>query len=270
MGILRQAWNSETPIYHFWGLPFASSTREDAALECQFIHALLWQPSLRYQDDCLSRRHGFPSWSWFGWRGLLDIWTPMKQDVSFIDTPVHIEDSSGNDIHINEYIQKIDTGSVLSDFAPVVHLTCWFTNVRIIDCDPHRSGNMSVADESGRAFASADVFCEPAPSPDIFREPVPDRTSMLPHLWPVGLFFMPGTSGDSIIVHGLILRKIEGDTYERFGGFDRSYRTSSCRMTTYSSESARVEVLSVEDLVKYGVEIVVATLDCVRRTIRLV
>jgi DMSO/TMAO reductase YedYZ molybdopterin-dependent catalytic subunit len=41
-------------------------------------------------------------------------------------------------------------------------------------------------------------------------------------------------------------------------------------MTRYSSESARVEVLSVEDLVKYDVEFVVATLDCVRRTIRLV
>jgi hypothetical protein len=200
----------------------------------------------------------------------------MKQDVPFIDTPVHFEDTIGNDIYINDYIQKIDAGSILSDFAPVVHLTCWFTNVRIIDCDPHisgnmpvadGSGNMSVADESGRAFASADVFCQPAPSADIFREPVPDRASLLTNLWPVSLFLTPGTSGDSVIVHGLILRKIEGNTYERFGGFGR---TSSCSMTRYSSESARLEVLSVEDLVKYGVEIVVATLDCVRRTIRLV
>ncbi|CAM1509646.1 Fc.00g033850.m01.CDS01 [Cosmosporella sp. VM-42] len=62
-GILRAFETAQPPLYHCWGLPSSSSTVA-ASPEQYLIHSLFWE-----FPTSISRRPGFPSWSWLGWGG---------------------------------------------------------------------------------------------------------------------------------------------------------------------------------------------------------
>ncbi|KAK7917497.1 HET-domain-containing protein [Apiospora marii] len=70
LGVFRLYRMSQTPVYHFWGIPFSASNDHSSAEE-QFVASLCWLSSPDtsihgYAEQC--RRAEFPSWSWTGWK----------------------------------------------------------------------------------------------------------------------------------------------------------------------------------------------------------
>ncbi|KAF7556703.1 hypothetical protein G7Z17_g1221 [Cylindrodendrum hubeiense] len=62
-GILRAFEAAQPPLHPCWGLPIISSTAASSP-EQYLVHSLLWE-----FPTTISRRPGFPSWSWLGWGG---------------------------------------------------------------------------------------------------------------------------------------------------------------------------------------------------------
>lgn len=66
LGILKHYEKCQTPTYHFWGLPSSYPTKE--SIGHPFIASLLW--THKHQRVMPVRNPLFPSFSWFGWRGV--------------------------------------------------------------------------------------------------------------------------------------------------------------------------------------------------------
>ncbi|KAM0432198.1 hypothetical protein ACHAPT_004733 [Fusarium lateritium] len=81
LGIMQVAAERDPPIHHLCGVPVVSerdpmapdNTRAPTLLEA-FAHGFCWESSS-------TRREGFPSWSWIGWRGKVQ--RPRGYAVSF-------------------------------------------------------------------------------------------------------------------------------------------------------------------------------------------
>ncbi|KAH7311153.1 heterokaryon incompatibility protein-domain-containing protein, partial [Rhexocercosporidium sp. MPI-PUGE-AT-0058] len=59
-GILKAFMAINPSISHLWGIPFSGEQVDSLN---SFCHCLLWE------NRCMLRREGFPSWSWVGWLG---------------------------------------------------------------------------------------------------------------------------------------------------------------------------------------------------------
>ena len=69
MGILREYASQEPVIHHYYGLPL-NHPWEDSPVAA-FTVSLTWVPDRRLNKRPVRRRHGFPSFSWAGWVGVV-------------------------------------------------------------------------------------------------------------------------------------------------------------------------------------------------------
>ncbi|KAH4221737.1 hypothetical protein HBH64_156120 [Parastagonospora nodorum] len=155
MGMLRQAWFSPEPVYHFWGLPFFSHTTGDEPIDADLLQALIWIAELDrptsaelYQPNLVSRRSGFPSWTWAGWRGL----SGFRQSRALrLEGGIALEDLAHNRLTLQEYICRMRISWNLLMFKPVLYVTGWFATIHI-DLKNWSTGITTGIDDANNKF----------------------------------------------------------------------------------------------------------------------
>jgi hypothetical protein len=97
LGVFRRY--EDKNVVHLWGLPFAGAVEsaDRGDVEQSFAVALCWL-SVKHNRKC-SRRPGFPSWSWTGWKNLgrLDVpwtgthgWNPRLHGERQVDARISV------------------------------------------------------------------------------------------------------------------------------------------------------------------------------------
>lgn len=266
-GILREAWLSEDPTYHFWGLPFSSDAGKtkfwgargvpassDAgktnAIDSQFVQALLWKPKTHSPNHTVTRRSFFPLWRWAGWKGLSGFAArDWVDESSHKDGRVSISTKEGESLTLETNINRMDKCWYIGLFDSVLRLTGWVTSARIVDWRSYPASTYDkVADTTGCAFAYAHIT-------DSALLALP---SFFTSVWPVILFFAPSKTPDETKANGLLIRQMDNSTYERIGTFFGNVKGSA-------SELGGRATLKVRSLDRKSF----ATLQCDRKTIRL-
>jgi hypothetical protein len=208
-GVLRQVWNSPSPTYHFWGLPFQSS---------KFLVSLLWIPEYDLSKKKISRRDNFPSWTWAGWKGITDlrptscIWPDHRFDVT-----INFENTSGYCVYPEEYASSMNKNGDMYRLKPSLHITGWTTSVRLRPRAQIGNEQVVVSDvydcTGETLLTSASVIL-----PDVLDRSTSEMDLLLGSLW-LALFFVRRDGG----VTGIILKQIDKDSYERIGVLDRAF-----------------------------------------------
>ncbi|KAH7071936.1 heterokaryon incompatibility protein-domain-containing protein [Paraphoma chrysanthemicola] len=288
MGILRQAWLLRKPTYHFWGLPFLPAF----SLESSFLDAMFWLSINRFGSELLSRRDGFPSWNWTGWRGLKGV--EWRSDMSEIRTQdlerkkelYHLSDMarelelfiqyrSGNRVTLAEYVIKMGTTWNMFEFEPHINITGWMTIVRLFGGTQRRSltkkppqrpdiyererhlANTTLGSKSWQVYAYAQIL-------DGFNFDVNFWRGLKtqPSLCHAMLFFESSGEVDAMVSgRGLLLKKMDDGSYERMGQILRT--TGQLNKETEKNATASLQCLD-------GSRNAALELECELRTIKLV
>ncbi|KAK7973250.1 tol protein [Apiospora saccharicola] len=155
LGIFRLYRINQTPVYHFWGIPFSASNGHSSAEE-QFLASLCWLSAPRtsmYQYASQCRRAEFPSWSWTGWQHeVLPFFTGDKKPVKITGT-VSVQCSNDSSVSQFEefYEQRIKT-DLLGDNTKFLTIECWTVELDV--SIPHLSARAALAaDGNSEAFA---------------------------------------------------------------------------------------------------------------------
>ncbi|KAK4675212.1 hypothetical protein QC764_500240 [Podospora pseudoanserina] len=69
-GILGQFFKHKPPIHNIWGIPVLCSPKNWIRSPKGFLAGLCWSLGEPPDGEPPARRHGFPSWSWAGWKGV--------------------------------------------------------------------------------------------------------------------------------------------------------------------------------------------------------
>ncbi|CAH0041937.1 unnamed protein product [Clonostachys rhizophaga] len=130
-GVLNTFTRARNPIHNFWGIPIICSDgdffrRTDLALlpesttrsrSTRFIINLLWEPSPAYPHG-FTRKKGFPSWSWTGWRGKvkdhISLGNVVNQGI-FLDAHVWFSEKHNNQCYSIEQLPLRPGKHILQD-----------------------------------------------------------------------------------------------------------------------------------------------------------
>jgi hypothetical protein len=140
-GVLRVFESSPVPFRHIWGLPLypISLSTTDRAME-SLIASLTWQVEVEGDEgDVMTRRDGFPSWSWVGWANWHKFSMPWlrylpsekayKPDFDMTTLAVESETRLRHEIDWSQPRQELPD---LSDCSPILHLTAWAVKLQLI------------------------------------------------------------------------------------------------------------------------------------------
>ncbi|KAI4863306.1 heterokaryon incompatibility protein-domain-containing protein [Hypoxylon rubiginosum] len=127
LGIFRQHRMNPNPVYHYWGIPFATPDHESA--EKSFLANLCWD--IFTYDVEIQRRPDFPSWSWTGWKAPVTSFYDQYREPPKLDgsVSVHLDDGSVTGFReaFERYIKKNEFGK-LSRFLTI---ECWTIELEI-------------------------------------------------------------------------------------------------------------------------------------------
>ncbi|KAH4113992.1 hypothetical protein HBH47_202280 [Parastagonospora nodorum] len=205
MGVMRQLWNSPEPKFHFWGLPFTSN---------QFLVALLWLPECK--SGLLTRRYGFPSWTWAGWKGITSILGELYNwpDDNSLNVSAYVKDTSGNQFDPKAFVLKMNEIWDISLFRKAIKLTGWTVSVWIRPRYDDLAVEIvygDVLDSScSGSVTTASIILPYLPKPAEHEENMQPETT-----WQVLLFVL--SLHNRSRVTGIVLKHIENDVYERAG-----------------------------------------------------
>ncbi|KAH7385536.1 heterokaryon incompatibility protein-domain-containing protein [Phaeosphaeria sp. MPI-PUGE-AT-0046c] len=237
-GILRQFWYAHNPIYHFWGLHIVVG---------KFLAALFWLPVGDGPKKDLSRREGFSSWTWAGWRDITEIYVPSFWPMDSEHVSISIEDVAGNRYDPASYIKSMSDSWDIYRFKPAISLTSWVLNVRlapVIAPSLEHTTNVNLLGAGSDVVLAKALFLTP-----YIRESSPSSTNT----WP--LFFWVGKDGD---MKGFVLKHVADQRHERAGVVRWAFVDS---FTVVDEENARIR----QDYWEPGV-----WLQCRRQSIELV
>lgn len=223
-GVLHHFVRKEKPIYHIWGTPFkGSSVDSKESIQDSFLTALLWLPSFDWKGTKLIRRGDFPSWSWAGWKGIAGVKSGQEvaKTCNFVKhVDLATETDNNQRLSVAEYIARVQAEEYnITRFKRSLHIVGWITYARLIqyqqlkrsDSDLSDRGStlvVEVFDGSGRHnLCQATVMIH-----YLEGRPVPSPDQLFDDVWPTLLYF-----GHSGVIHGIILRKVGDDTYEKLG-----------------------------------------------------
>ncbi|OAL03122.1 HET-domain-containing protein [Phaeosphaeriaceae sp. SRC1lsM3a] len=199
LGILRQFWYAPNPIYHFWGLHIVVG---------KFLAALFWLPVGDGPKKELSRREGFPSWTWAGWRDIDEIYIPSFWPEDNESVSISIEDVEGKRYNPKTYIESMSKSWDIYRFKPAIYLTGWVTHVRLAPengSGAEHTTNADLLDTTDDEVLAKALLLKPYVSEPLFG-------SISPTSWP--LFFWVGKDGD---MKGFLLEHVGGRRHERAG-----------------------------------------------------
>ncbi|KAJ4364655.1 hypothetical protein N0V83_009252 [Neocucurbitaria cava] len=230
VGILRHI------CVHFWGVPIAilrkvdyltarPETSSDTDPEETFLTALMWEPDDLFMDpaEVISRREGFPSWSWIAWRGLtIIIQGTAEYGSTNLDIGVEIKDQTGRKWSISKYLKEMAENINTYRFEPCVYLTGWITYMYF------RRPKRYMKTGATKSVAGAPLFVH-AYDKSNTHEIMPARiftallvdgsaiSSQSPYqcAWPVLLFV--GAENEFVGLSGMVLKPLDGERYEKLG-----------------------------------------------------
>ncbi|KAK5655511.1 hypothetical protein OQA88_5782 [Cercophora sp. LCS_1] len=134
---------SKAPFFSYWGIPIAIY---DTAPECNqlspreielgFLRCLLWSPSFDYKKGFgvpLTRRQGFPSWTWAGWKGSVDYAGPSGVLIEGVGTFIQMDQEEtktkvwalkilGEKLSILELQQQAGVGRIVPELTPYISI----------------------------------------------------------------------------------------------------------------------------------------------------
>ncbi|KAF1994912.1 HET-domain-containing protein [Amniculicola lignicola CBS 123094] len=128
VGLLRAYRKLDKPVYHIWGLPIFA-LRDNTTFHIRseqdiFVTSLCWHlpwPSIR--------RHGFPSWSWTGWKSGVDSRHARSllggSFVSHDILSVNLGFSSGERIPWDETLQRAKSDNLTHRTFTDLHIYSW-------------------------------------------------------------------------------------------------------------------------------------------------
>ncbi|CAO2653733.1 Nn.00g031440.m01.CDS01 [Neocucurbitaria sp. VM-36] len=230
MGILRYFWFLESPIYHFWGLPFGPYAQKDAPPMYDFLVSLLWRPANAPNLPSLVKKAEFPSWTWAAWKGIADIWPDPdtwrdSTDRDF-DVSVAIEDISGVRLTVEAYVQRMTSTWDLYQFQPYLHLTGWMAmayfraGTYLNNKNEKRASTLLSASAKTKdedCIVTMSSFWDTPITEDFFS----CRAPRLSGPWPIFCFFQTKTSHYNKKMNGglagLILKQNADTSYMRVG-----------------------------------------------------
>lgn len=119
---------SRSNLYNYYGLPFAAIRNKNPLSGADnFIEALTW--AMGRGTFFLTHRHGFPSWSWAGWKGVVRCdTTAMGPDSEFedegrvCDAIVWLEAKNGTVIDFDDYLRRYEAPTILPPLSLCIHL----------------------------------------------------------------------------------------------------------------------------------------------------
>lgn len=227
LGIFSQFWNRDSPVFHYWGLPFVEAT--DVGL----VSSLLWsfeyniterkherrrtilpvQPRskleitsqvLQSMDRSPGQISTLPSWSWVAWKGgrLFREKELKNRNLSNIPVRIHVKDRKGGLHSIPQYINIIGQYGKIHDFLPRIKLTGWVSRVWI---------QPNWRTESHRCFTSQDTTQDCVSIANLMFNTISEGSCVVLHV----------ATTDRTNGHFLVLRHashpVETDDYERIG-----------------------------------------------------
>jgi hypothetical protein len=270
--------------YHFWGVPFepwdvslgpAVCTDRMTKPDNRFLEALLWKPQYDIRPK-ISKRQGFPSWSWVAYKGItgvqprLNTWVADRTDVE-----VRVQDQSHRYFSVSEYLQDMETKYDVYRFKPCLYLTGWVTYVRFRCRDPLWRSKMLSPGEPMTLVALDDTLQHAIGSVTIMTSLVEHSILSLKPIfdqpWPV-LLFVDYTGAGKLC--GLVLKPVARNQYERLGVLDDSRAQSMTWMTQGDKPYLSMgEKTSVQERRRPGMEWQSTKywkLECERRCVELV
>lgn len=219
-GLLHQAWSS---THSFLGIPFWCVPVADPVLmDRSFIAALAWRPNtgLRQGVKHMTRRPGFPSWSWTGWRGMTGI-KPRPAKCVFQSTSsdqvtnsfgsVQLEDTKGVKISVKDYVDRMNIHWDMSQFSLRLHLTAWYIEVLLRPLPGDEVwDNVLITSDGHNDFARGLVMATVPRDEAFFGIP-----GLLEKRWP--MLYFQDYDGKDYVNWGLILKPTGGGCYEKLG-----------------------------------------------------
>ena len=224
-GILHHFIRRKPPTYHIWGVPFIRmiSANGKDLVQDQFLIALLWLPGDDWKGTKLTRRTGFPSWSWTGWRGVVGI--QAGHDVANTSSVVKnvgvsIVREGIEPLTVAQYVtQLLAEDYNIHRYSTSLHMTGWVTYVRLIQSLQLNRSNSDLSDRGSKS--TIDIYDESVKhrlcqahvmTHYVQGQPIPTPEDLYKRKWPVLLYF--GLSG---VLHGIILREVGQTVYEKLG-----------------------------------------------------
>jgi hypothetical protein len=240
MSVLRYAWLSSTPTYHFWGVPFDGQFRSftDDEYDGAFLAALFWglggQVSVERQNySHVSRRELFPSWTWAGWCGLEAIGMSRARGLQ---GRVSLRDLKDTPFRLQDYLRTMRQSWNMYDFKPLLYATGWFAMIRV---ESHERGMRWVAvgpndhtDESTATVPFTDVdFLASSPGTSFHDLGV---DGVVATIWPA-IIFTP--LDRSHYIWSLLLKSVDDEAFERFGRFSTAERDNPGQTYAHATSS---------------------------------
>jgi Heterokaryon incompatibility protein (HET) len=139
LGILQRYSRAQNPVKHYFGVPFIDTESSDSEEDMMdpFTHALSWRVSNA------TRRPGFPSWSWAGWRGN-HIFFPMSafQYLDMSNPEIRVEFLDGK---VQSFSSFCEHGLFLpmSEQSPFLQIEGYVAQVRLL-----RLQSLNTSDEA--------------------------------------------------------------------------------------------------------------------------
>jgi hypothetical protein len=126
------------PFYTYYGIPIAryDEPRQLQSKDCfniGFARGLFWLPkyisNISATRTSLSRRTGFPSWSWVGWKGQVDYCSNygphgidngqfMKIDTNRFDTKFWVENTDMRLFELEELANSLNDSRLIPELSP--------------------------------------------------------------------------------------------------------------------------------------------------------
>jgi hypothetical protein len=121
-------------FYSYWGIPFGPRLCQDT--QADFICGLAWRcQASATRTSTLSRRNGFPTWSWLSVTGELDgrdyfQTTRDCRDPSRSSTSILVEGTSGRLVPVTDLLESGDS-NIIPEQTRYLHVTGNFIRVRL-------------------------------------------------------------------------------------------------------------------------------------------
>ena len=270
LGVIRQTWYGVHKTYHFWGLPFRPTGHALGSLYSGFIASLLWSPDHKDVTRSMTRRTGFPSWTWAGWENIAGI--KCLSDLCLVPEPDQrfpLELVVGGRMDVGDYVEEMERAWDIYRFCRHVYLDGWTTWVRLFgnrtDNSIIRIETVEIADILGVKFSYTTFM-----GASTMNNSIADIPGLTPDTWPVILFI---TAAGGLC--GLILQIKEDDVFERLGCFSASMDSSSALGSHGDGDADAYENANHAQFRVFPMRgcqeaYQAANLECERRTIKLV
>ena len=195
---------SPTPIHHLWGLPleFPSPGVSRQIQRLSLVNSLTWFHEVADGAPAPQRRHGFPSWSWSGWKGKVVIQRLFDEDWKLF---------SGG--HSNSGLPQISIELKNGSFLPIESCSARWLYEHDDQLTPflHITGRILCPTESEKFLNMGAGHRQLLSTPKAWHEPEPIRRRLKTREWQCMVL------SHAMAMTYLLVFEQRGDTAERVG-----------------------------------------------------